>query len=179
MPSSQPKRAYASAGMAPGAGRLVSSACPPHRGWGLTSPEAPNKEPALVYGRPRLALLSRPRVGDSPPRRTHRGLRPQPKNGSHKATKITKKSATRNNGVRRPRPEHSRGINADSRRLFLLESVKSVESADNLFSSDLRGFVASCENQVFVLQGFASSRDLRRKTGFEQVLIQRGLRPQP
>jgi hypothetical protein len=35
MPSSGPKRAYASANTAPGAARPVSSACPPHRGWGF------------------------------------------------------------------------------------------------------------------------------------------------
>jgi hypothetical protein len=55
-------------------------------------------------------------------------------NGSHKATKITKKSAT--------------------------EIV-----------SGLCGLVASCENQVFVLQGFASSQNLRRKTGFARVVV--------
>jgi hypothetical protein len=36
---------------------------------------------------------------------------------------------------------------------------------------DLRGFVASCEYQIFVLQGFASSRNLRRKTRFEEVVV--------
>jgi hypothetical protein len=80
---------------------------------------APNQRPVLIAG-----LVHQ----DSG--KTQRGLRPQPKNGSHKATKITKKSAA--------------------------EIV-----------SYLRGFVASCENQVFVLQGFASSGNLRKKTRFE------------
>jgi hypothetical protein len=39
--------------------------------------------------------------------------------------------------------------------------------------SQLRGFVASCENQVFVLQGFASSQNLHKKTRFEQVVVRR------
>ncbi len=37
--------------------------------------------------------------------------------------------------------------------------------------SCLRGFVASCENQVFVLQGFAPAQNLCRKTRFEEVVV--------
>jgi hypothetical protein len=90
----------------------------------------PGFETAEDLGRPPVAAK------DLKPRRAQRGLRPQPKNGSHKATKMAKKSAT--------------------------EIV-----------SYLRGFVASCESQVFVLQGFASGQNLRKKTRFEQVVVRR------
>jgi hypothetical protein len=103
-------------------------------------PESPANIPAGKAGRKQKIPLALGRiVQPRRSRRPQRGLRPQPKNCSHKATKITKKSAT--------------------------EMV-----------SCLRGFVASCENQVFVLPGSTSGRNLRRKTRFERVVVGRRTR---
>jgi hypothetical protein len=49
-----------------------------------------------------------------------RGLRPQPKNASHKATKISKKSATRNNCFRRLRRFTQPGLRPEPRAFIAL-----------------------------------------------------------
>ncbi len=85
---------------------------------------------------------------------------------SHKATEITKKSAAEFGVAERNERRRKKG------------AIGSPLPVSFLFfryfrqTSRAPGLVASCENQGFVRQGFAARRNLRKKTRFEEVVVQ-------
>jgi hypothetical protein len=68
-------------------------------------------------------------------------------------------------------------MNADKTGICSHEGTKNAKKSGAEMVSYLCGFVALCENQVFVFQGlvFPYIQNLRQETRFEQVVVRRGL----